>query len=243
MLLRMIAIGIPFLAFLMAAICGGLILFKWLRGRRFQYSLRTLLIFVTAIAVLLSAIASWNLWFKAQIEYLDPDSLVVASWNAPPVITEEKGDFKAVYHTHCLTAAEIQKILQKSMDGMKIHGYESYSAEGTITVRSANREKLAETLAEMQQADIALPGRFIIHGLVKDAAGNPLPGATLDLMGPWSSMNNFQSRGDGTFSMPTRAPARSGYYFRIYYGKKQIDSTTFTLDADRPEIFVVIRVR
>jgi hypothetical protein len=244
MLLHLIAVGIPLLAMLMMAVFGGLMLIKRLRQKRFQYSLRTLLIFVTAIAVLLSAIASWNLWFKAQIEFLDPDSLAVAAWNAPPVITEEKGDFNAVYHTRCLSAGEIQKIAKNAMDRGNIHGYTSYSMEGTITVMSGNREKLEETLAEMQQADIALPDRFTIRGIVKDAAGDPLPGAAVELAGhdvPFNS--SIQSRGDGTFSMPVRVPARSGYYFQIYYGKKKIDSTTFSLDSARPEIFVEIRVR
>jgi hypothetical protein len=66
----------------------------------------------------------------------------------------------------------------------------------------------------------------------------------VDLMGGYVYINHFQTRADGTFTMPIKAPPRDGYYLRIRYGdEKRMRTPRFSLSASEPERVSLIRVR
>jgi hypothetical protein len=88
---------------------------------------------------------------------------------------------------------------------------------------------------------------------VVDKAGRGIGGATVDLMGPFVFVNHFQTRDDGTFTMPLRdgnsnAPAGRGYYLRIRAKEETAESplrwhsASFSLDPRNPELVVEILV-
>jgi hypothetical protein len=205
---------------------------------------------VTAFAVLLSVIMTWNKWSKAQIEYLDLSSPLVSTWTATPVIIEEKGNFKVTYRPQHRGIGEILNLIEKapqqqfsgSSKGLFDHLGQSMNFE------SDNRGYLDEKLATIKKIDVLQKGCFTIQGIVKDAAGNPVPNATIDLL-PWGFINAHQSRADGTFFLPIDDPSkigyrqRTGFYLRIRYGDKALDTPTFSLDSAKPEMFVIVRVR
>lgn len=219
---------------------------RWMWRSKFQFSLRTLLIFVTAFAVLFSVITSWNYWFKAKLYFIDSTSPLVSMLKAPPQIIEEKGCFKATYRPQHIDIGEIYKLSEKISLSLTTNGSYRCSTNHTnqtMILEADNRSFLDEKLDAMRKTDVLLPGRFIIQGLVKDAEGNPVPEASVDLMGPYVFINYFMSRNDGTFAMPITAPANSGYYFSIRYGDKKMETPTFSLDSAQPELFVIIQVK
>ena len=110
-----------------------------------------------------------------------------------------------------------------------------------MNFESDNRGYLDEKLATIKKFDVLQKGCFTIQGIVKDAAGNPVPGATLELMGVYGTSS--ATREDGTFLIPIQAPAQSGYYLRIRYVGNSMDTTTFSLDSTKPESFVIVHVR
>jgi hypothetical protein len=233
-LLAIIVIGLPTWAII-----------RLMQRHRFQFSLKTLLIFVTAVAVLLSAITSWNRWFKAQIEFLHPSSPLVAQWKKPPEIVEENGQFKVIYRLQHRGIGEVLNLTEKAFQGQPISSSRAtFDHEGqSMTYESDDRPYLEKRLSTIQKFDVLQKGCFTIQGIVQDAAGNPVSGATVDLMGSYVYINHFATRKDGTFLMPMQAPAQSGYYLRIRYGNKSMDTTTFSLDAVKSEMFVIVRVK
>jgi hypothetical protein len=209
-----------------------------MQRHRFQFSLRTLLIVVTALAVLLSLITSWNYLFKAQIEWLDPSSTLVVQWKKPPEIVEENGQFKVTYRPQHRGIGEILISL-----GNAFSNYSSYGVKQTLSMESDNRRELGEKLAMLSKSDILQNGCFTIQGIVKDADGKPVRDATIYLMGSSFGFTDSYSREDGTFFMPIKTPAQAGYFFKIFYRGKKRYTPTFLLDSSKPELFVVVRVK
>jgi hypothetical protein len=211
---------------------------RMMRRHRFQFSLRTLLIFVTGVAVLLSVITSWNRWFKAQINFFDPSSPVVATLKAPATIIEDKGHFKVTYRPQHRDISEILKVL-----GNSFCNYSCYGVMQTLSMESDNRRELDEKLSTLGKSDILQSGCFIIQGIVKDANDKPVSSAQIYLRGPYSGLKDSESREDGTFFMSIKTPAQSGYFLQIRYGNKEMNTPIFSLDSTKPELFVIVRVR
>jgi hypothetical protein len=216
-----------------------------MQRHRFQFSLRTLLIVVTAVAVLLSAITSWNRWFMAQIEFLDTSSPLVVQWKKSPEIVEDNGQLKLTYRPQHRGIGEILNLSEKAFQEESISSSRgSFDHTGqSMTYESDDRRYLEKRLTTIQKNDVLQKGCFTIQGIVKDAEENPVPGATVDLMGPYVYINHFATRKDGTFFMPMQAPAQSGYYLRIRCNKLDTNTTTFSLDSAKPELFVIVHVR
>jgi hypothetical protein len=245
MLLRTFILGIPLFALLMLLVSGCVWVLDRLLKRRFQYSLRTLLIVVTLVAVIFSAFTAWNQWTKAQLEFLDADTPAFAYLKKPRVITEEKEPlgFKGTFRPRYREIGEILKIGEENAPMRGGGGSNTDFMKQTCVLNAGLRSDLENKLAAMQKADVLLPGRFVIHGILKDAAGDPIPGAQINLNSPNLFSVSFHTLDDGTFFIPIKPPIDPSYSFEIYYGGKKMESTTFSLDPARPEKFVVIRVR
>jgi hypothetical protein len=241
---------LPLLTFLVVpltlVVWGCLWAIGRLAQRRFQYSLRTLLIAVTAVAVVLSAFTAWNRWTKAQLEFLDADAPAFAFLKMTPEIgeTTDPPGFKATFRPRYQGIGEVERISDEAGTSRGTwHGRTTDFMKQTAVLESGERHDLEAGLAAMQKADVLLPGRFVIHGVLKDAAGDPIPGAQVNLNSPNSFNVMFNTLDDGTFFIPIKPPIDPQYSFEIYYGGKKMVSTTFSLDPATPEMFVIVRVR
>jgi hypothetical protein len=112
---------LPLLTFLVVpltlVVWGCLWAIGRLAQRRFQYSLRTLLIAVTAVAVVLSAFTAWNRWTKAQLELLDADAPAFAFLKMTPEIgeTTDPPGFKATFRPRYRGIGEVERISDEVM--------------------------------------------------------------------------------------------------------------------------------
>ena len=91
----------------------------------------------------------------------------------------------------------------------------------------------------------------MIRGRVVDRSGKPVPRAMIDLLGGYVFINFFQTRDDGTFTMPLSdagmsAPAGSSYYLQVRDEKDSAktpirwNTPSFSLSPTTPESDVLI---
>jgi hypothetical protein len=245
MLHRMFIVGIPLLALLMLLAYGCFWVLNRLLKKRFQYSLRTLLVFVTAVAVILSAITTWDQWNKAQLEFVDSSSPAFAALNKPVEITEEKKDlrFKTTFRPRYREIGEVLGFNEESDPFNGSWGCRTDFMNQTSILEASDRRDLEKKLADMQKADVLLPGRFVIHGLLKDSAGNLIQGAQINLVSYNVFDVSFKTLEDGTFFIPIKPPVQSSYHLLIYYRDKKMESSEFSLNPAQPERYVVVQVR
>jgi hypothetical protein len=242
----LISVLVPLLVVLALVIWGCWWLINRLAQRRFQYSLRTLLIGVTVVAVVLSAYTAWNRWTRAQLEFLDADAPAFAFLKMTPEISEATGPsgFKVTYRPRYRGIGEVERISDEARTPRGTwHGRTTDFMKQTAVLESGERHDLEAGIVAMQKADVLLPGRFVIHGVLKDAAGDPIPDAQVNLDSANSFNVMFRTLDDGTFFIPIKPPIDPQYSFEIYYGGKKMVSTTFSLDPATPEMFVTVRVR
>lgn len=237
-----IVFGIFLVPFLIALLTWAAIrVIGVMRRNRFQYSLRTLLLIVTAFAVLLSVITTWNQWLKAQIEFLDLDSPLVSTWKEPPVIRYENDAFRVTYRPQ---HRELDEILKASRDTPFEGPFTGCSSEyyrQIAYLESRDRQYIELKLASLIKYDVLQNDSVTIQGVIKNADEKPVSNANIYLV-PYDIL--LSSRGDGTFFLPLKhLPHRSDYYLMIRYGRKSMNTRMFSLDSTRPEIFVVIHVK
>ena len=227
-----------------AAIIWGL----WTLGKRFrfQYSLRTLMIGVTLVALVLSSISTWRYLSLARIEWLAPSSTAVRQFWTEPVVSEQGNDFTAVYRAKCRDVNDLYNLALEDQRGHP-DGSSGSSLDHqrlVITVESSDKPYLGKMLAALAEADTPKKGWFTIRGIVEDREGRPVADAMVDLMGSYVYINHFQTREDGTFTMLIQAPPDRGYYLRIRYaGNRQMNTARFKLSDDNRELVVRIRVK
>lgn len=123
----------------------------------------------------------------------------------------------------------------------------------TIDVEANDAETAQSQLKALADADALKPGTCVIRGRVVDSNNEPVVRGTIDLMGPFVFINHFQTRDDGTFTMPLEdggmiPPARRGYYLRVRAPGDSIETplrwhtASFSLDLANPVRDVLIRI-
>lgn len=232
----------------LVGICVVLLLFilltvKLLRWARPQFSLRRLLLVVTLVALGFSAFFSWRALVTAKMTWLDPSQ--VSQVKPTTTITEEGGEFKATFTPNWQDASQLHNLAEQA-DQSSFYG--SFGArmlhqQQQVELHASDRKKLERFLAAMRSGDVPAQDQFVIHGRVEDPRGRPVPGATVDLLGPYVYINHFQTRDDGTFTMILKPPPGSGYYLQIRYGDKSINTRQFSLQPEIPALLVKIQVR
>jgi len=226
------------IAVLVVAICPRL--------RRGQFSVRTLMIGVTLVAIGLSAVMSWRYINQAKIEWLEPSSAAAGQLWAEPVVTQEGGEFTAVYRSRFRDEEELYaaELTGRMVPGGGSFGMQMDQLRQSIKLKSSDRSHLEDRLAALAEADVPKRGWFAIRGVVENRDGRPVPDARVDLMGSSVYINHFITREDGTFTMPLQAPPGPGYYLRIRYGgNRRMNTARFTLSDDNRELVVRIRVK
>lgn len=227
------------LAVLIALVVGTGIALA-LRANRIVFRLRTLLVVNAVIALGLGGFLAWRSAGMAKITWLDPAS-AEAQQLSPNSKVENTGDdrFRLIYRTR-------NRHLTPLTAGIKWPASYNAAFEGDqefVKIDTDDRQALDAALVAMQKADALAPGKFVIRGVVVDAEGEPVAGATVDLLGNYVYVNHFRTRDDGTFTMPLDAPAGSGYWLRIRVKDGPTRETRrFSLVADEPERVVRIEV-
>lgn len=220
-------------------------LLPWLR--RVQFSLRTLMIGVTVVAVGLSSVSTWHYLSLARIEWLAPASVAARQLVTKPVVIELDDGFSATYASKFRPVDELLKMATEAQrSGQRTwSGRTTLHHRHTITVQSSDKSHLEEMLAGLAKADAPKKGWFAIRGVVEDREGRPVTDAMIDLMGPsYVYINDFQTREDGTFTMPVQAPPGRGYYLHIRYGgDRRMNTARFILSDDNRELVIRICVK
>ena len=217
------------------------------RLRRSQFSVRTLMIGVTLVAIGLSAVMSWRYINQAGIEWLEPSSAAARQLWAEPVVTQEGDEFTAVYRSKCRDEDELYstELTGRMVSGGGSFGMQMDRMRQLIKLESSDKSHLKNRLAALAKADVPKKGWFSIRGAVEDREGRPVADAMVNLRGgSWAYINHFKTREDGTFTMPIQAPPDRGYYFDIRYGgNRRMKTAPFTLSDDNRELVVRIRVK
>jgi hypothetical protein len=212
--------------------------------RRPQFSLRALMIGCGLVAGAFSAWYSWQWWTLARLAWIDPSSPEARRILPEPSIVETAGKFRVTFRPRHCRMSELLDVASKHPVTHSLNtrtGYQTHE----IDLESGDRTYLDTLLAAMQEADAPKPGLRVIHGRVEDASGEPVAGATVDLLGSYVYINHFQTRSDGTFAMLIEAPPQSGYRLRIRYAgdTKRMETPSFSL-ADNPgEMMMSVRVK
>jgi len=215
------------------------------RFGRLQFSLRTLMIGVTVVAIVLSSISTWRYLSLARIEWLAPSSAAARQLWAEPVVAKRGEDFTAVFTPKFRDVCDLYAIEVEREPGWQgSFGRQVDHPRQTIWLESSHQSRLEETLAALAEADLPKKGWFTIRGTVEDREGRPVADALVDLMGSHVYVNHFRTRADGTFTMPIQAPPGRGYYFRVRYGgDKRMNTARFALTDDNRELVARIRVK
>ena len=235
------------LTVLTAALVVGVFLVAILyRKRRFQYSLRTLMIGCTLVAVVLSAVQSWRYWTTAHTVWLDSSSPEARRFLAVTEIVERGEGFTATFRPNFRNLGDLVNIVEKAAipSGSGMNSRFDHQSQ-QMRFETAERKPLEDRLALLTASDVLQPGWFVIRGRVEDSSGDPVGGAIVDLMGGYVYINHFQTRPDGAFLMPIQAPAGNGYYLRIRYqdDTRRMNTQSFSLDPANPEKVVRIQVK
>lgn len=236
--------GLFVIVLLAVLLATGLVLLA--RRRRLQFSLRTLLLGVSLVAVTLSAVLSWKYLNTARITWLDPASSKAARFAPEAVIEEKDGSCVATFTPRCRDMQELIAMMDKAQLPTASQAGWSLGDDGQqIQFKSSEREPLEARLSFLKTNDVLTPGRFVIRGRVEDSQGLPVPGARICLFPV--SPGGSRSRNDGTFLMrfPLNSPAGRDYWLEVRYGhdEHRMNTQRFRLDAAHPEMVVVIRVK
>ena len=233
---------LPFLMFLL--LIGGVVALAVATKRlRLRFSLRTLLIFVTLVAVALGAGSWWRSLGVAETAWLEPSSAAARQLEPQPVVAAEGEEFKLTFSPKRRAVQELTDAVKKEHGELPgQHGCRWDHQRQQVEITAEEEAALEGRAEALEKADSLQPGTFVIRGRVEDRQGRPVPDATVDLAGVY--VNYCRTRADGTFTLPIQAPPGSGYYLRIRYGdEKRMRTSSFSLSASEPERVVLIRVR
>lgn len=240
------------LVLIMVVICVGLFIAVILtarllrsKGGSWQFSLRSFLVLVAIVASVLAAVMGYRAQTMAGLEWIDAASPQADKlFPVESISRNPDGKYEFTYFTKRCS-------IQKLIGPINRVGQMSFRIDReSVKIQVEDEATATSQLAAIRQLDVVPPGTFVIRGKVVDRSGNPLAGATIDLMGAYVFINHFQTRDDGTFTMPLTdggsAPAGSGYYLRVRAKEEtsanliRWNTASFSLSPNRPEMVVLI---
>ena len=212
-----------------------------------QFSLRSFLVLVAIVASVLAAVIGYRAQTMASVEWIEAAS--PQSDKLFPVDSISRNPEGKYEFTYLARRCSIQKLIEP-IDQLGNMGFRI--DRESIRVQVEDEATATSQLAAIRQLDVVPPGTFVIRGKVVDRSGNPLARATIDLMGTYVFINHFQTRDDGSFTMPLTdggsAPAGSGYYLRVRAKEEtsanliRWNTASFSLSPNRPEMVILITV-
>jgi hypothetical protein len=212
-----------------------------------RFTLRTLFIGITLVAVALTCWLGYRQATLCRVHWLSSGS--PAAKALFPSTTIQRLDDGSYTFTYDARSRDIQSLYSALLPA---GNSKLLPDRQSIVCESPDQASAQECLQALQTADKAKPGSFVIRGKLVDRSGKPVARATIDLMGSYVFINYFQTRDDGTFTMPltdpagSAPPAGSGYYLQVRdktdSAKQPIRWNTpgFSLDPTTPESDVLI---
>jgi hypothetical protein len=212
-----------------------------------RFTLRTLFIGFTLVAVALMCWLGYRQATLCRLQWLPPGSPAAkALLPATRIKQLDDGWYGFTYDARCLDVQSLFTALPDTGDRtLRIE-------RQSIFIKCREQAAAQVCLQTLQNADKRKPASFVIRGKVVDRSGKPVARATIDLLGRYVFINYFETRDDGTFTMPlsdpvsSGPPAGSGYYLQV---RAKNDSTNapirwntpgFSLDPTAPESDVLI---
>ena len=118
------------------------------RERRIQFSLRTLMIGVTVVAIVLSSISTWRYLSLARIEWLAPSSTAARQLWTELVVAKRGEDFTAVFTPKFRDVSDLYAIkVQTKPAWQGSFGRKVDHPRQTIWLESSHQPRLEETLS------------------------------------------------------------------------------------------------
>ena len=209
---------------------------------KWRLTLRGLLIFIFVLAAIMAGTIGYRRASMARVSWLDPASQRAKQiFPTAEVVENADGAYEFRYYAK---NRNVQRLLPDISNG----GYSIGDEYLRVTVRQ-DKAAAYEVLENIRKADKRPKGAFVIRGRVRDADGEPLENAHIDVMGRFVFINCFGTREDGTFTMAlsdenASVPAGSMYYFRVRTRNQTArwNSDYFSLDRNKPEMVVEIAV-
>ena len=214
---------------------------------RMRFTLRTLVIGITLLAVALTCWLGYRQATLCRLQWLPPGSSAAKSLF--PATTIDRLDDGSYTFTYYARSRDIQSLYS----ALPTEGSHTLQIERqSIVIKSRDLAALQACLGALGTADKPQPGSFVIRGTVVDRSGKPVARATVDLLGAYVFINYFDTRDDGTFTMPlsdsgTGSPsAGSGYYLQVRTKKDSTNAPVrwntpgFSLSPTTPESDVLI---
>ena len=162
------------------------------------------------------------------------------------------GRFEFVYYARnrsiqYLIAKNNQRLIAKN----KLRNFAV--TEEAVRVTCGDESEAHDQLQRIQESDTIPNGAFTVRGMLRDASGKPVRGATIDVLGAFQFINCFRTRDDGSFTLALSdrdpsVPVGVGFYFRIRSANETADnpirwhSPYFSLDPSSPEMLVYIQL-
>ena len=166
-----------------------------------RFTLRTLFIGITLVAVALMCWLGYRRATLCRLQWLPSGS--PAAKALFPAATIQKLDDGWFSFTYDARSRDIQSLYT----ALTPTGDRSLQIDRqSITIKCREQAASQACLGALQTADKPKPGSFVIRGKLVDRSGKPVARATIDLMGSFVFINYFETRDDGTFTMPLTDP-------------------------------------
>lgn len=212
---------------------------------KLQFSLRGFLVLIAIVAMILACTIGYRQNYMAQVTWIPlAEENAVNLFPAAKVQKTDDGRFAFVYYAR---NRSIQRLIAKS-------NLRNYSVtEEAVRVTCGDESDAHDQLQRIQESDTIPNGAFTVRGMLRDASGKPVRGATIDILGAFQFINCFRTRDDGSFTLALSdrdpsVPVGVGFYFRIRSANETADnpirwhSPYFALDPNSPEMLVDIQI-
>lgn len=212
---------------------------------KLQFSLRGFLVLIAIVAMILACTIGYRQNSMAQVTWIPlAEENAVNLFPAAKVQKTDDGRFAFVYYAR---NRSIQRLIAKS-------NLRNYSVtEEAVRVTCGDESDAHDQIQRIQESDTIPNGAFTVRGMLRDASGKPVRGATIDILGAFQFINCFRTRDDGSFTLALSdrdpsVPVGVGFYFRIRSANETADnpirwhSPYFSLDPNSPEMLVDIQI-
>ncbi|PHS11952.1 MAG: hypothetical protein COA78_08840 [Blastopirellula sp.] len=212
---------------------------KSLLGKTF--SLRSLMLLMAVIAACTAYFTSWQYMDRANTVWIAVNSAEAKSLITPPTSIPHPNQHSFMYFANYQS---IQKIFAQAESKIKPTNFEASMDNDRLIFTCEDPIVLMNMQQMVEQLDQPSAGEFIIRGIIKTRENKRMGDVAIDLMGPYSVINVYKTRPDGSFSIPVAAKPGHGYYLRIRDNQNQRTLTRpFSLIAGQPELVVKIQLK
>lgn len=205
----------------------------------FRFSLKTLMGLFVVVSVAIVLITKWQYRDRLVTRFLDPQSAESLALLATPVVIDDEGlptaSFTANYR-------DVRWLFSRAENTVPLSGgLQADFANDRVIIRTDESDDLKKLVAEMSQADRLEGDYSVIRGIAVDEHDRPIAYLPVDLIGPTSSMNEYLTREDGSFSVPVKVKPSDDYTLRFRRSYAEVyKSMPFSLGKSKRE--VVMRV-